>query len=97
MEFNTVVDNLANLGVTTAGGIECEGTYDAPFNLVYRNQGGLGGAYEVVGTCTFQSSYVNHDMPGENAVEFKNPNDSTNPDFRLSDRSPTGTIRDSFP
>ncbi len=42
LEFNTVADNDADLGSATAGGITCDGQgYDAPFNLVYRNEGGI--------------------------------------------------------
>jgi hypothetical protein len=95
VEFNTVVDNFADLGSTTAGGIICDGQgYDAPYNLVYRNQGGTSGVDQVIGTCTFQGSYQQAaQTPGENAVMFENPNDSTNPSYRLKSGSP-GEVKD---
>jgi hypothetical protein len=97
VEFNTVVDNGANLDPGSGGGIACDGNgYDAAFNLVYRNEGGIGGEVQVIGTCTFQGSYRQAAATGENAVGFDNPNDAANPSFRLTDASPPGTIRDAF-
>jgi hypothetical protein len=94
VEFNTVVDNFADYGSSTAGGIICDGQgYDAPYNLVYRNQGGTSGVDQVIGTCTFQGSYQQAaQMPLENAVMFENPNDA-NPSYRLTSGSP-GEVRD---
>jgi hypothetical protein len=98
VEFNTVADNNAATGVaTTAGGIACEAqAYDALFNLIYRNVGGLDGKVQVIGTCTFQGSFKQEAMsPTENVVGFERP-DGTNPSYRLSEASPVGTIRDAF-
>jgi hypothetical protein len=100
LELNTVADNSAdassaNAGMV-AGGIICEGQgYDAPFNLVYRNVGGIGARVQVIGTCTFQGSYQMGAGLGENAVGFENPAGTT-PSYRLSPASPPGTIRDAF-
>ncbi len=101
VEFNTVADNDADLGSSTAGGISCDGQgYDAPFNLVYRNEGGIGGMVQVIGTCTFMGSFQKAAMmAGENEVGFQNPNDGMNPSFRLTDASPASPpviIRDAF-
>jgi Right handed beta helix region len=101
LEFNTVVDNNADASSPAAGmasgGIACEGQgYDAPFNLVYRNVGGIGGGVQVLGTCTFTGSYQQKaESPGENVVGFENPAGGT-PSYRLTEASPPGTIRDAF-
>jgi hypothetical protein len=96
LELNTIVDNTASLNAGSSGGVTCDlNGYDAPFNLVYRNQGGLGGQVQVLGACTFQGSYQQGAMPGENAVGFENPNGAT-PSYRLTPASPPGTIRDAF-
>lgn len=92
VEFNTVVDNQCDIGSTSGGGIICDiatGNYDAPYNLVYRNQGGLGGVVQVIGTCTFMGSYQQAAATiDENAVLFERPNDPANPIFRLTSGSP---------
>jgi hypothetical protein len=99
LEFNTVVDNLSANGSTSAGGIVCTQpagapAYDAPYNLVYRNQGGLGGTYQVFGDCTFQGSYQRTAAtPDENAILLERPNDSQNPSYRLTAASPS-EVRD---
>lgn len=96
VEFNTVVDNDADLSSGSSGGITCEGQgYDAPFNLVYRNEGGIGGQVQVIGTCTFLGSYAQGAPAGENAVGFENPTGGT-PSYRLTAASPPTTIRDAF-
>jgi hypothetical protein len=99
VEFNTVVDNTANTASTTAGGIRCDHdgqNYDAPRNLVYRNQGGLGGTVQVIGMCTFQGSYQQAaGAIDENAVGFERPT-GTNPSYRLTKTSPMTTILDGF-
>jgi len=96
VEFNTVVDNTADLGTNTAGGIACQGQgYEPPNNLVYRNQGGIGGKVQVIGTCVFRLSYQKAaDTLDENAPVFENPNDPANPIFRLTAQSPKDTIKD---
>lgn len=86
LEFNTVVSNRASTNAANSGGIACElNGYDAPRNLIYRNQGGLGGQVQVIGTCTFQGSYA---MPAgtidEDLIGFERPNDDLNPSFRLT-------------
>jgi hypothetical protein len=96
VEFNTVVDNTANTMSTTAGGIRCDNgaqNYNAPNNLVYRNQGGVGGTVQVIGACTFMGSYQQAALVDENAVFFERPNDPTNPSFRLTASSPA-EVRD---
>jgi hypothetical protein len=94
VEFNTVVDNYADFGSTTAGGIICDGQgYDAPYNLIYRNQGGTSTVDQVIGTCTFQGSYqLAAQTPLENAVMFENPTGTT-PSYRLTSGSP-GEVKD---
>lgn len=98
VEFNTVVDNDANLSSGTSGGITCEGPgYDLAFNLVYRNVGGLGGIIQIIGSCTSLGSYQKEAAtPDENVVGFERPNDGANPSYRLTTASPVGTIRDAF-
>ncbi|HWO19349.1 MAG TPA: right-handed parallel beta-helix repeat-containing protein, partial [Kofleriaceae bacterium] len=100
VEFNTVADNIADASsaaaAMAAGGIVCEGQgYDAPFNLVYRNVGGIGAQVQVIGTCTFIGSYQQGAPPSENAVGFENPMGAT-PSYRLTKMSPPDTIRDAF-
>jgi len=96
VELNTVADNSADTSIQTAAGIVCEGQgYDAPFNLVYRNAGGIGGQVQVFGTCTFQGSYQMGADVGVNEVGFENPAGAT-PSYRLTPASPPGTIRDAF-
>jgi hypothetical protein len=96
IEYNTVVDNQTDLGASSAGGIACEGQgYDALYNLIYRNTGGIGGAVQVIGTCTFMGSYNKAAASAdENGPAFQNPNDGVNPSFRLTAQSPVGTIKD---
>jgi len=96
LELNTVVDNTSDQNPPSAGGIMCDGQgYDAPFNLVYRNAGGIGAEVQVIGTCTFRGSYQQFAMPSDNAVGFQNPAGAT-PSYRLTKTSPVGTIRDAF-
>ena len=96
LEFNTVVDNNADpSNGAAAGGIACDApSYDAPYNLVYLNVGGLGGQVQVIGTCTFINSYKQSAMPAENAVGFENPTGAT-PSYRLTAGSPA-EVRDAF-
>lgn len=98
LELNTVVSNTANSGANLAGGITCDANgYNAPRNLIYRNQGGVGGAVQVIGSCTFQESYARPaGAPDENSVGFENPNALTDPSFSLTATSPVGDVRDAF-
>ena len=100
LELNTVADNIADASSPAAGmvagGIVCDGQgYDAPFNLVYRNVGGIGAQVQVIGTCTFMGSYQQGAPQSENAVGFENPAGAT-PSYRLTPASPLGAIRDAF-
>jgi hypothetical protein len=99
VELNTVVDNQAMAASTYAGGIRCDHdgqNYDALRNLVYRNQGGVGGTVQVIGMCTFQGSYQQAaGAVDENAVGFERPT-GTNPSYRLTKSSPMTTILDGF-
>jgi hypothetical protein len=98
VEFNTVVDNTADVGSTSAGGIVCEiasgaPNYDAPYNLVYRNQGGIGNQVQVIGSCTFQGSYQVAAQVDDNSLFLQQPNDPQNPSYRLTSKSPA-EVRD---
>lgn len=99
LEFNTVVNNQTTATMGFAGGIFCESNnnYEPPFNIVYRNQGGLGNMVQVIGSCVFQptKSYVlGTPDPNENMVGFEDPNKLTNPSFRLTAGSPEMVVRD---
>jgi len=98
VEFNTVVDNQTDIGSTSAGGIVCDvatgaPNYDAPYNLVYRNRGGIGSQVQVIGTCTFQGSYQMAAAVDDNSLFLQQPNDAQNPSYRLTSMSPMG-VRD---
>jgi hypothetical protein len=93
VEFNTVVDNTTDIGSTNAGGIVCDiasgaPNYDAPYNLVYRNRGGLGSQVQVIGSCTFQGSYHMSAPADDNSLFLQQPNDAQNPSYRLTSKSP---------
>jgi hypothetical protein len=97
LEFNTVVSNTSNTMAGLAGGIACtSNSYEPRYNIVYRNVGGPGGAFQVVGTCTFVAS-LGYTMaaatPDENAVLFEDPS-PTNPNFHLTEMSPVGVVRE---
>jgi hypothetical protein len=99
VELNTIVDNTADLGSMTAGGIKCDHDgqgYDVPRNLIYRNTGGFDGMVQAIGMCTSNGSYKQAAAVGDNAVGFEKPNDSTNPSYRLTSASPPDIIRDAF-
>ena len=100
LEFNTVVSNAANTNSGSSGGVTCNDNnsgQNRPGNLIYRNQGGLGGTVQIIGTCMFVNSYVMAaGAIDENVVGFVEPN-ATNPDFHLSHASPSGTILDKLP
>jgi len=98
VEFNTVVDNTTDIGSTSAGGIVCDvatgaPNYDAPYNLVYRNRGGIGSQVQVIGTCTFQGSYQMAAAVDDNSLFLQQPNDAQNPSYRLTSKSPA-EVRD---
>ncbi len=93
VEFNTIVDNQANGGVVSAGGVFCDtAAFVAANNLVFRNTGGVSGKVQTVGLCTYGNSF---NMPGasstENTPAFVNPN-SPPFDYRLTTATPL-TVR----
>ncbi len=93
-EFNTVVDNQADLGSASAGGVFCDTAgFVGASNVIFRNTGGTSGTVQTFGNCTYGSSF---NMPGASAADnspmFASPN--TQPyDYHLTAATPT-TIRD---
>ncbi len=90
IEFNTIVDNQANLGAASAGGVFCDtGGFVAPNNIIFRNTGGTTGNVQAFGLCTYGNSF---NMPGTSAVDnspsFANPNSNPS-DYHLTATTPT--------
>jgi hypothetical protein len=93
VEFNTIVDNQANLGAASAGGVFCDTAgFVAPNNLIFRNTGGATGTAQTFGNCTYGNSYS---APGASAADntpvFKSPN-SQPFDYHLTASSPASVL-----
>lgn len=90
LEFNTIVDNEANAGSASAGGVFCDlPGFVAANNLIFRNTGGPTADLQTFGVCTYGNSFV---RAGTSAVDnlpgFAHPN--TAPfDYHLTAASPT--------
>ena len=93
LEFNTIVDNQANSGAASAGGVFCDqGAFVAGGNLIFRNTGGSTGSAQTFGNCTYGNSFVNTGTSSvDNSPAFARPN--TQPfDYHLTSTSPVTII-----
>jgi hypothetical protein len=91
-EFNTVVDNQANLGAASAGGVFCDRSgFVAAHNLIYRNTGGTSTTAQTFGNCTYDDSFVTSAASGSNAPVFVSPNLAPF-DYHLTSTSPTTIV-----
>lgn len=93
IEFNTIVDNQANLGAASAGGVFCDvAGFVAPNNIIFRNTGGSGGTTQTFGNCTYGSSI---NMAGasatDNSLGFASPNAQPF-DYHLTSTSPSSVL-----
>jgi hypothetical protein len=93
VQFNTLVDNKANLGAASAGGIFCDiSGFVADANIVFRNTGGASASVQTFGNCTYGNSFIMAAPAGDNTPQFLHPN--TLPfDYHLTALTPTA-IRD---
>lgn len=90
LEFNTIVDNEANAGSASAGGVFCDlPGFAAANNLIFRNTGGPTADLQTFGVCTYGNSFV---RAGTSAVDnlpgFAHPNIAPF-DYHLTAASPT--------
>jgi len=93
LAFNTIVDNRANLGAASAGGVFCDAaSFVAGNNLIFRNTGGSTTTAQTFGNCTYGNSFVVAAPAADNTPQFKHPN-TTPFDYHLTAETPT-TIRD---
>jgi hypothetical protein len=94
LEFNTIVDNEANVGYASAGGVFCDlQSFVAVNNLVFRNTGGPMANLQTFGACTYGNSFVRAGSSAvDNLPEFARPNGEPF-DYHLTTASPT-TVRD---
>ena len=94
IELNTIVDNQANLGAASAGGVFCDVAGQAlARNLIFRNTGGATGTTQVFGNCTYGDSFVAAGASAtDNSPGFVSPNVAPF-DYHLTASSPT-TVRD---
>lgn len=93
IEFNTIVDNLANANSISAGGIFCDQTgFVAANNIIFRNAGGTTGVAQTVGSCMYGNSINRAGATAvDNSLGFLNPN--TQPfDYHLSATSPSTVV-----
>jgi hypothetical protein len=76
VEFNTVIDNQANLGAASAGGIFCDVSgFVGSGNLIFRNTGGSSGTAQTFGNCTYGNSFSAAGSGAtDNAPGFVSPN-----------------------
>lgn len=92
IEFNTIVDNVADRSSTAVGGVNCTGTLEARYNIIYRNQGGPDASVvQTGGDCDFSSSFVEAPGTPDNTPGFISPNNSPY-DYHLSGSSPATLI-----
>lgn len=93
VQFNTIVDNEANAGAASAGGIFCDVTgFIADNNLIFRNTGGQALTTQTFGICTYGKSFIAGAPVGDNTPMFVRPN-LPPVDYHLTASTPT-TIRD---
>lgn len=93
VEFNTIVDNLAKVAATSAGGVFCDTPgFTATHNLIFRNTGGASGNVQTVGVCSYGDSF---NMPGtsnvDNSPGFAHPN-ALPLDYHLTATSPASIV-----
>lgn len=93
VQFNTIIDNKANLGAASAGGVFCDvAGFVADNNIIFRNTGGQATSTQVFGNCMYGKSFVAAAPAADNTPMFVHPN--TPPfDYRLTSSTPA-TIRD---
>lgn len=94
VQFNTIVDNSANSGAASAGGVFCDVTgFVAADNLIFRNTGGTSLTTQTFGNCTYGNSFVAAGSSAvDNTPQFAHPN-LPPLDYHLTSSTPT-TIRD---
>jgi hypothetical protein len=93
VQFNTIVDNKANMGAASTGGVFCDiAGFVAANNLIFRNTGGSPSA-QTFGNCTYGDSFVAAgSSTADNTPQFVHPN--TLPfDYHLTSTTPA-TILD---
>jgi len=92
VQFNTIIDNKANMGTASAGGVFCDVTgFVAEGNLVFAIRGATT-TVQTFGNCTYGNSFVMGTAAADNTPQFVHPN--TPPfDYHLTSSTPT-TIRD---
>ena len=93
VEFNTIIDNQANLGAASSGGMFCDvAGFIAANNIIFRNTGGAAGNVQTFGNCTYGNSFV---MPGatpaDNSLNFASPNAQPY-DYHLTTTSPSSVV-----
>lgn len=94
LERNTVVDNQADAGSASAGGVFCDVPgFVAASNIIFRNVGGPTANVQTFGSCAYGNSFV---MPGtspvDEALSFARSNMQPF-DYHLTAASPA-TVRD---
>ncbi|MGN6103893.1 MAG: choice-of-anchor Q domain-containing protein, partial [Kofleriaceae bacterium] len=88
IDFNTIVDNLADRGASSAGGVICTGPLEARYNIIYRNMGGpTPSEVQILGDCNFSTSFVEAQGTPDNKPGFISP-DTSPYDYHLSASSP---------
>ncbi len=94
VEFNTIIDNQANLGAASAGGVFCDaGGFIATNNIIFRNTGGALGNVQTFGNCTYGTSLNTSGTSAiDNTPNFANPNNEPF-DYHLTATTPL-SLRD---
>jgi hypothetical protein len=93
VQFNTIIDNEANAGAASAGGIFCDVTgFTADNNLIFRNTGGQALTTQTFGVCAYGKSFIAGAPAGDNTPMFVQPN-LPPLDYHLTGSTPA-TIRD---
>lgn len=93
LEFNTIVDNVADLDVLSSGGVLCDRRgFMATGNLIFRNVGGSTGGVQTLGNCTYPSSFINAGAgSADNTPVFAHPN-ALPFDYHLTAMSPASIV-----
>jgi hypothetical protein len=93
VRFNTIVDNRANTGTASAGGVFCDvPEFVASDNIIFRNTGGATLTAQTFGVCTYGNSFVMSAPANDNTPQFAQPN-LLPLDYHLTAGTPA-TIRD---